>query len=92
MAWIDHKMAYNMVLQKLDNSAKIYKMFDEDKVYREYYEQLESGIDNRRKKLSCISGRCDIIIFVIVIMPLNHILRKCTGVYELIKSLKESTT
>ena len=33
-----------------------------------------------------IPGRILLLIFVIVMMPLNHILKKCTGGYKLHKS------
>ena len=63
------------------------------KVYREYHEKLESGIDSRRKNLSRGENPGDIyqgdalspLLFVIAMMALNDILRKYTGGYKLIK-------
>ena len=49
MAWIDYKKAYNMVTQSwIINCLKMYKISHEIITY----ENLECGIDSRRKKLS----------------------------------------
>ena len=51
MAWIDYKKAYDMVPHSwIINSLKMYKWSHE--LYRQNHENLESGIDSRRKKLS----------------------------------------
>ena len=53
MPWIDYKKAYNMVPQSwIINCLKMYKISEEVKLYRENYENLESGFNSRRKKLS----------------------------------------
>ena len=54
--------------------------------------KLESGFDRRRKTLAQVKIQNYLpdvlspLIFVIAMMPLNHVLRKCTGVYRLNKS------
>ena len=76
----------------------MYKISDEVKVYRENHWNLESRIDSRRKKLNLgkdleryIPRKCAItLLFMITMMPLSRILRKCTGRYKLSKS-KEKT-
>ena len=51
MAWIDSKKAYDMVPQSwIINCLKMYKI--SFKLYRKNHEDLESGADSRRKKLS----------------------------------------
>ena len=70
---------------------KMYKIYDKSIHIREEHGNMMSGIDSKRKKLSGgkdskrhIQGRCSItIMFVIVMMPHNHILRKCTARYKL---------
>ena len=48
---MDYKKAYDMVPQSwIINCLKMYKI--SDKLYRENHENLESGIDSRREKLS----------------------------------------
>ena len=69
------------------------KMYDirSNKVYRRNHEKLESGNDSRRKILAEVKIQEGIfkrdvlspLLFVIVLMLLNHILRKCTGGYKL---------
>ena len=53
MACIDFKKAYDMVPQNwIINCLKMYKISDEVKLFREKHENLENGIDSKRKKLS----------------------------------------
>ena len=54
MAWIDYKKAYDIVPQSwIINCLKMYRISDEVNLYRENHENMESGIDSGRKKLSC---------------------------------------
>ena len=62
MAWIDYKKAYDMVPQ----SSKCTKYQMKSKLYQENHENLESGNDNRRKKLSWSKD------------PKKYFSRKCT--------------
>ena len=65
------------------------------KLHRENHENLGSGIDSRRKKLIWSEIQRGIfqedelssLLFVLAMMLLNHILRKCTGGYKLSKIL-----
>ena len=54
MAWIDYKKAYDMVPQSwIINCLKMYKITHEVINFIEKnHEDLESGADSRRKKLS----------------------------------------
>ena len=55
MALIDYKKACDIVPHScIINSLKKYKISHEVKLYRQNHENLESGIDSRRKKLSWI--------------------------------------
>ena len=59
------------------------------KLYRENHENLESGIDSRRKKLPRGIFRGDALsalLFIIAMMLLNRILRKCTAGHKLRRS------
>ena len=52
MVWFYYKKAYDMVPHSwIINSLKMYKI-SHHKLYRENHENLESGIDSRRKNLS----------------------------------------
>ena len=63
-------------------------------LHRKDHANLESGVDSRRKKISWnwdpkrdFPRRCTITLTIhIGIIPLNHILRKCTAVYKLSRS------
>ena len=95
MAWIDYKKACDMAPQSWKiNGLKMYKISDEDKLYRENHENLESGIDSRREKLSWnkdpkryIPLRCSVTIIYYdyddATQPHTH---KCTTGYKLTKS------
>ena len=54
IAWIYFEKAYDIVLQSwIINCLKMYKISDRShKLYRENHENLESGIDSRRKNLN----------------------------------------
>ena len=50
------------------------------KPYREIHKNLESGTDSRREKLSWSEGDAlSPIQFIIAMIPITHILRKCTN-------------
>ena len=77
MAWIDYKKTYDMVLQRwTQHCLKMYKITDQ------VVQFIEKTIQIWRVEL--------ILLFVIAMMALNHILRKCTASYKLIKSQKKS--
>ena len=82
MAWIDYKNAYDVVPPNcIIECLKIYKI--SDKVIRfilNTMKKLESGNDNRRKLNWGIflGNTLSPLLFVIAMMPLNHILKKCT--------------
>ena len=86
MAWIDYKKAYDMVPQsRTINCLKMYKISHEVKLYRENHENLESGIDSRSLAEAKIQrgifqgDALSLLLFIIAMMPLNHIFRKCTA-------------
>ena len=97
MVWIDYKKAYDMVLKSLIiDYLKTYKI--SDKVVK----FIENTMENYRVKLtaggkSFTEGKIQRgifqgdalspLLFVIEMMSLNHILRKCTGRYKLDKYL-----
>ena len=67
--------------------------------HRQNHENLESGIDSRRKKVSWSKDpkrfffqgdALSPLLFIIAVMPLNHILRKCTAGYKLSRSQEKS--
>ena len=57
------------------------------KLYGENHENLESGMESRREKLNCSENperlfqgdALSPLLFVIAMMPLNYIFRRCTG-------------
>ena len=76
---------------KLDNklSPDLQDIRRRYKLYRENHENSESRIGSRRKKLQRGIFQRDAIsplLFVITIMPINHILTKCCCAYKLCKS------
>ena len=89
MAWIDDKKAYDMVPQSwILHCLKMYDTLPSRTVYREDHGNLDSGFDSKRQKLCRdkdpnrhIPGIC-----TITMIPINHILRKCTAGYKLSKS------
>ena len=73
----------------------MYKISHE--LYRQNHENLESGIDSRRKKLTeskiqrgILQDVLSPLIFIIALMPLNHIFRKCTAGYKLSRSQEKN--
>ena len=96
MAWIDHKKAYDMVLQSwIINCLKMYK------ISPEVINFIENNMNNWRVELTAgekslaetkiqrgifQGDALSLLLFIIAMMPLNHILRKCTAVYKLSRS------
>ena len=99
MAWIDDKKAYDMVPQSwILLCLKMYKIPDQVVQFIEKTLQtwrVELTADG--KSLAEIKIQGDIfqghalspLQFVIAMMPLNHILRKCTAGYKFSKSLEK---
>ena len=79
---------------KLELPQNVQNITWSHKLYRENYENLESGIDSSRKKLNCNKDpkryfqgdALSPLLFINALMPLNHILRKCTAGYKLSRS------
>ena len=77
---------------KLDNnlSQNVQNITRSHKLHRKNHEKLESWINSRRKKLAEIKIQRGIfqgdalspLLFIIAMMPLNHILRKCRAGYK----------
>ena len=91
--WLQNSIWYGSA--KLNNKLpqNVQNITWSHKHYRENHENLESGVDNRRKKLSWskdpkryFSRR---LLFIIAMMPLNHILRKCSAGYKLCRSYEK---
>ena len=101
MAWVDYKRAYDMVPQSwVLHSLKVYKIPDR------VVQFIEKKMDTWRveltaegKSLTEVKIKRDIfqgdaqspLLFVIAMMLLKHILRKCTARYKLSK-LQEKIT
>ena len=93
MAWIDYKKAYGHT--KLDNklSQNVQNIRLSHNLYRKNHENLEREIDRRGKSLSETKIKSGIfqgdelspLLFIIAMIPLNCILRKCTAGYKLTK-------
>ena len=85
---------------KLDNKLpqNIQNITWSHKFYRKNHEDLESGSDNRRKLCWKIQrgifqgDALSSLLFIIAMMSLNHILRKCTAGYNLADRKKRSIT
>ena len=99
MTWIDHKKAYNMVPQSwILGCLKMYK------ITNQILQFIEKTIQTWRVKFIA-GGKCleqvrtqrgifqrdakPPLLFVIAMMPLNHILRKCTAGFKINKSLEK---
>ena len=93
MAWIDYKKSYDIVHQSwILHCPKIYKISDPvvQLVYREDHGNLGNGIDSRKRlnrgkdpKRHIPGNALSPLLFVIAMMPLNHILWKFTAGYKL---------
>ena len=97
MAWINYKKAYDMVPQSwIINCLKMYKIsheilnFSEKKNMKNWRVELTAGEKSLAEtKIQRGIFRGDALsplLFIIALMPLNHILRKCTAGYKLSRS------
>ena len=96
MAWIDYKKAYDMVPHsRIINSLKIYKISDEvinfiDKTMKTWRVELTPGgrrLAEAKIQRGIFQGDAlSPLLFIIGMMPLNHVLRKCTAGYKLSRS------
>ena len=99
MAWIDYKKAYDMVLQNwIINCLKMCKISDEvrnfiKKTMKTWKVELTAGgmslAEVKVQRGIFQEDALSPLLFIIVMMPLNHILRKCTTGYKLSKSQEE---
>ena len=96
MAWIDYKKAYDMVPHSwIINSPKMYKVSDEvinfiDKTMKTWRVVLAVGgrrLAEAKIQRGIFQGDAlSPLLFIIAMKPLNHIFRKCTTGYKLIRS------
>ena len=99
MSWIDYKKTYDMVPQSwIINCLKMYKISDEvinfiEKTMKTLRVELTPG-ERSLAETKIQSGffQGDVqspLLFIIAMMPLKHILRKCTSGYKLSKLQKK---
>ena len=88
--WLQKGIWYGPTKLDTTLSQNVQNITWSHKLHRKDHANLETGADSRMKKLSWnkdpkrdFPRRCTIII---AIMPLNHILRKCTVGYKLSRS------
>ena len=96
MAWIDYKKAYDMVPQSwIINYRKMYKISDEvinviEKTMKTWRVELTAGGRSLAKvkiQRGIFQGDAlSPLLFIIAMMPVNQILRKCTARYKLKRS------
>ena len=93
MAWIDYKKAYDMVPQNwIINCLKMYKISHETihfikKTMKNWRVELTAGgkslAETKIQKGIFQGYALSPLLFINAMMPLNHILRKCTAGYKL---------
>ena len=96
MAWIDYKKAYDMVPQSwIINCQKMYKISDEvinfiEKTMQTWRVELTAGgrsLAETKIQRGIFQGDALLpLLFIITMMALNHILRKCTDGYKVSRS------
>ena len=96
IAWIDYKKTYDMVPQSwMINCLKMYKMSDEvinftEKTMKTWRLELTAGGRSFAKEKiqgGIFQGNAlSLLLFIIAIMPLNHIHWKCLAGYKLSRS------
>ena len=96
MAWIEYKKAYDIILQSwIINCLKMYKISDAvinfiKKTMETWRVELTGGGRNLAEaKIQRGIFQGDVLsplLFIIAMMSLNHILRKCTAGYKLSRS------
>ena len=96
MAWIDYKKAYDMVPKSwIINCLKMYKISHEtinftEKIMKTWWvESIAGGRNLAEEKIQ--RGIFQVhalsqLLFIIAMMPLNYLLRKCTAGYKLSRS------
>ena len=100
-AWIDYKTAYDMVPHSwIINSLKMYKISHEvinftDKTMKTWRVELAAGgrsLAETKIQRGIFQGDAlSSLLFIIAMMPLNHILRKCTSGYKLSRSQEKKS-
>ena len=86
--WYNPAELYNRLSQNVQDIQRSHK------VYQKYPGKLEIELRAREKSLAVVKIQREIfqgdalspLLFVLAIMPLSHIFRKCTGGYKLHKS------
>ena len=95
MAWIDYKKAYDMVQPSwIINSLKMYKISHEvinfiEKTMKTWRVEFTAGGRNLAEakiQRGIFQEALSSLLFIIAMMPLNHILKKCTAGYKLSRS------
>ena len=96
MTWIDCKKAYDMVLESwILHCLKMYKIPDQitqfiEKIMQTWRVKLTSGgqslLEVKIKRDTFQEHALSPLLFVIALMPLNHIFRKCSSRYKFSKS------
>ena len=99
MTWIDCKKAYDMVPHSwVINSLKMYKISDEvinfiNKTMKTWRVELTAGgrrLAEAKIQRGIFQGDAlSPLLFIIAMMLLNHILRKCTTGYKFSRSLEK---
>ena len=92
--WQQEDMWYALTMLDITLSHYVQNITWSHKLHRTDHEDLESGTDSRRKNIAETKFQRGIfqgdalspLLFIIVMMPLNHILRKCTAGYKLSRS------
>ena len=97
MAWIEYKKKsqwYNPANLDSKLSENVQDIQQSHKIHHGSHEKLECRIDSRRKNFSrdekiqrgiFQEDVLSLLLFVIAMIPLNSILRKCTGDYKFTK-------
>ena len=96
IAWIDYQKPYDMVPHSwIINSLQMYKVSDEiinfiDKTMKTWRVELTAGgrkLAETKIQRGIFQGDdLSPLLFIITMMPLNHILKKCTAGYKLGRS------
>ena len=96
MAWVDYKKALDIVPQsRIINCLKMYTISQKiinfiEKTMKNWRVELTAGGKSLAEtKIQRLILQGDVLIplvFIIALMPLNHILRKCTAGYKLSRS------
>ena len=95
MAWIDYKKAYEMLPQSwILHCLKMFKMSHEvinfiEQTMKTWRVELTGGrsiVETKIQRAIYQGDALSPLLFIIAMMPLNHILRKCTAGYKLGRS------